>query len=215
MQYENARARGRRRAPVRAGDTSAIGASPSLASTGDAYHTEDAKRETDAGEIASVSAGAAEGIAGADVGILRVNDVELDPVALDAEADRILADPAAVASLSQADQVLTGAAPCESWSQVTPGIVVAADLLLLPQWNLQQQEKDELSGAIAGVLDQLFPGGMSDARWAPYFRLVAISVAVGVSRRDPETGKFPPLGPKRVAIPNESTGTGAVDRKAA
>jgi hypothetical protein len=145
-----------------------------------------------------------------------LNPVELDAPLLDAEADRIFSESAAEATTAAADAgglVNTGQG---SWNEVTPGLVAAADVLILPQWHLRDEEKTQLADALGSVLDQLFPGGLSDPRWAPYLRLVAVSVAITVTHRDPITGKFPPLGPMKLAeIPDAAAATdGAANRKA-
>jgi hypothetical protein len=146
-----------------------------------------------------------------------MNPVELDTVVLDAEADRILAESEGVAAAPGGATLDSGALGQGSWTEVTPGLVAAADVLLLPQWNLREDEKAQLADAIGGVLDQLFPGGMSDPRWAPYLRLVAVSVAITVTHRDPITGKFPPLGPMKLADKTDAAAAtdGAANRKAA
>lgn len=223
MQRNHARAGERRRPRVTTGD----------------FASE--KKAGDAGQSAGVAGAAAglelagerEGIAGdghardqdsqQGLGVLFVNPVELDTAALDAEADRLLAgaapeltqDPTTAAAPGAGELVNNGLG---SWIEVTPGLVAAADVLLLPQWHLRTEEKDQLAGALGSVLDQLFPGGMSDPRWSPYLRLVAVSVAIGVAHRDPETGKFPPLGPLKLAEKTTDAavnGTSAGDRKAA
>lgn len=126
-----------------------------------------------------------------------INTVEIDPPRLDAEADTILrearqADP-------PAPPVLEPGAPAQapalsSWAGITEGGVVLVDIIVLPQWNLTEREKEALTKATADVLEQLFPGGMDDPRWAPWVRLLSVSVAITMVRRDPATGKFPPIG---------------------
>lgn len=143
-----------------------------------------------------------------------MNPVELDTVALDAEADRIFAE-APIDVPATATPAELGNTGLGSWIEVTPGLVAAADVLLLPQWHLREDEKSQLAGALGGVLDQLFPGGMSDPRWAPYMRLAAVTVAIVVSHRDPTTGKLPAIGPKRTESKTDGATDGAVDRKAA
>jgi hypothetical protein len=147
-----------------------------------------------------------------------MNPVELDTIALDAEADRIFAEsPIESATATGAGDPVPelGHTGLGSWNEVTPGLVAAADVLLLPQWHLADEEKAQLAGALGGVLDQLFPGGMNDPRWAPYLRLAAVSVAIVVTHRDPTTGKLPALGPKRLEKPDAAKDGAGVDRKAA
>lgn len=147
-----------------------------------------------------------------------MNPVELDQAALDAEADRLFAEsPIEPATATGAGDPVPelGHTGLGSWNEVTPGLVAAADVLLLPQWNLRDDEKAQLAGALGGVLDQLFPGGMSDPRWAPYMRLAAVTVAIVVTHRDPTTGKLPALGPKRPEKATDAATDGAIDRKAA
>lgn len=210
MQREHERARGRGARKKSAGGTAE-----------DAGAIAGEKFATGAGELAGESGGNA-GVAGAEgMGVFRVNPVELDTAALDAEADRLLHDSPpeltgeAPAPAGQAGELVSSNG-LGSWNEVTPGLVAAADVLILPQWQLRDDEKKNLAGALGDVLDQIFPGGMSDARWAPYVRLVAVSIAIVAVRRDPKTGSLPPLGPmKRAEKPDAADAAGAADRKAA
>jgi hypothetical protein len=82
------------------------------------------------------------------------------------------------------------------WATITPGIVQAIDLLVIPQWGVTDREKAALIESLTGVLDAAFPGGISDERYAPYIRFSLVTFGVVMAHRDPDKG-FPPLWPKR------------------
>lgn len=105
--------------------------------------------------------------------------------------DQPIAEISASADLAEAANDEPTAAV--SWGAVTPAIIQVVDTLVLPQWNLQQKEKTELSESIGEILDQLFPGGLANEKWAPYIRLTLVSSAIVLTRVDPETKKLPPL----------------------
>lgn len=133
------------------------------------------------------------------------NRVEVDPVQLDREADAILQSipaPEPAPGAAAAPDTAVAAAPGEAeWIQISPGIVAAIDILLIPQWGVTEPEKEALSKALADVLEAAFPGGLGDERYAPYIRLSLVSFGIAMARRDPKTGKLPPFGPKREAPP--------------
>ncbi len=65
----------------------------------------------------------------------------------------------------------------------------------LPQWNLTDDEKNELTKSTAHILEDLFPGGLS-GRYAPYLRLIVVSGVIVITRAKEHDGKLPGLGPK-------------------
>lgn len=94
-----------------------------------------------------------------------------------------------------------------SWAPLTPPIFEAVDLFVCPAWKLTAQEKAALADALAPVLDRLFPGGVSDERWAPYFRLLLVAGGVVAMRYDRTTGKLQPMRakPKNDSAPSDRT----------
>jgi hypothetical protein len=93
-----------------------------------------------------------------------------------------------------------------SWCALTPPIFQIVDTLVLPQWELKAAEKKELSEATGQILDQLFPGGIGNEKWAPYVRLFAAVSAIALSRVDPETKRLPPIGFPKPAPKTEQSG---------
>lgn len=77
-------------------------------------------------------------------------------------------------------------------------VLLAVQLLVkvgLPQWEITDDEKNELTKSLAHVLEDLFPGGI-DGRYAPYFRLITVSGCIVISRAKQHGGKLPGIGPK-------------------
>jgi hypothetical protein len=125
-----------------------------------------------------------------------VNIVDVDPAALDREADAVLgsapsAEPAPDPQSSESSQSRSGG----SWEEMTPGLVTLLTFVVFPQWQISAEEQTHVSKATADVLEQVFPGGMQDARWAPWLRLTLVCAGVALARFDAESG-FPPLGPR-------------------
>lgn len=132
-------------------------------------------------------------------------EVEAETIAAAAEAEPELRNiPPAEALAESAGEEKIAAGDAEvSWTKLMEPIFQVVDTLVLPQWNLREEEKAELSASTGQILDQIFPGGLANEKWAPYVRLVAVSCTVILTRIDPETRKLPPIGlPK----PKERTG---------
>lgn len=138
---------------------------------------------------------------------MSVNPVEVDHQALDLEAERLLQqapqlEPSAPPAADAAPLEAPSSAPSSAgWSDVTPGIIAAVDILVIPQWGVTDKEKQALTAALTDVLEAAFPGGLDDERYAPYVRFALVSFGVVMAHRDPDKG-FPPLGPKREAPPS-------------
>lgn len=137
------------------------------------------------------------------------NELEVDHAALATEAERV--ELPTDTSAPGADAPAGGDAPgatippaaSESWSAVTPGLIVVLDLVVCPNWELTDDEKTEFGAALVPVLHRLFPGGLGDERWAPYFRLAAVTLAIAASRFDREKFRFKPLREKKAEEPSE------------
>lgn len=118
-------------------------------------------------------------------------DAELEAVAVPDSppgASQVGPGPSGAGAPSDAGQLAP--AP-SSWAPATPMLVLALDRGVCPNWKLSADEKRELEEALAAVLDQLFPGGMGDERWAPYIRLVAVAGGIAAARF--HEGRFTPL----------------------
>lgn len=131
------------------------------------------------------------------------NELEVDHAALAADAAAVplpenLDAPGAAAEAG-GDAPGADMAPPASWAPLTPGLVSAVDLFVCPNWDLQDAEKLELAAALAAVLDQVFPGGLGDERWAPYLRLLIIAGGIVAARYDPDAGRISPLRKKKPA----------------
>ena len=91
-------------------------------------------------------------------------------------------------------------APGESWAPVVAGFMGLADVVA-PNWELQPPEKNAFADALTPILDQLFPGGFGNERWAPYVRLVAVTAGIVMVRM--ENGRLRPLRAPQAPPPAE------------
>lgn len=141
--------------------------------------------------------------------IVQENELEVDhdQLAGEAAAIELPADSAAPGGAAPAPAAapatIEQGEPAASWSSVTPGLVVALDLAVCPNWKLSDDEKHELAAALAPVFDQLFPGGIGNERHAPYFRLLAVVLAIAGPRFDRESFRFKPLHERKAKAPSE------------
>lgn len=78
----------------------------------------------------------------------------------------------------------------ESWAPIVSGLMGLADVVA-PNWDLLPEEKSAFADALTPILDQLFPGGFGNERWAPYVRLAAVSAGIVMVRV--EDGRLKPL----------------------
>ncbi len=120
---------------------------------------------------------------------------DIDPAALAAEADAIAAEVPAETAPGEAPAAPPAdpAAQVEAWGSICDGAVQLLDVFVCPAWVLEAREKAALAEALAPVLNDLFPGGLGNERWAPYFRLAMVASGVAFSRFDRDAGKFKPL----------------------
>lgn len=126
------------------------------------------------------------------MGILHVNTLDIDHDVLTAEAEMALGGrplPGNAPGAFTAGAV-DNAPPVESWAPVVAGFMGLADVIA-PNWELQDAEKGAFADAVTPILDNLFPGGLGNERWAPYVRLVAVTAGIVMVRV--ENGKLRPL----------------------
>lgn len=150
------------------------------------------------------------------------NELDIDQTAIAAEAEAVPLPDHSMPGIEEggAGAPTTSDAPApmpeaaQSWSSITPGLVVMLDVGLCPNWQLTDQEKHELDGALAATLDQLFPGGIGNERWAPYFRLLAVAVGIAGARFDTDAMRFKPLRKPRAAEPAPADPTPPSDQGA-
>jgi hypothetical protein len=77
--------------------------------------------------------------------------------------------------------------------------------VLMAQWNINDELRDELTEATAECLAQLFPDGMG-GQYACWFRLLGCSGIIVVGGMASNGGKFPGFGPKRDPDPTPENG---------
>jgi len=132
----------------------------------------------------------------ADIVVAPVDTGE-SPAELEAEATAALAGAPVEAPAIGAE--VAGAAPVDhlpEWQMFMGHTVGVVSVVALPQWELTEGEKRELSESLAGCLNQLFPGGL-DGKYACWFRLVAAAGGITVVRLAQNGGKLPGFGPRR------------------
>lgn len=123
-----------------------------------------------------------------------MNEPEIDPVRLMAEADAAVAD--APPELGAPTPEGEGAAPvAESWAPMVASVTPVLTMGVFPQWNITPEERAEFSTALGQCLDQIFPGGPV-GKYLCWVQLIATCGGI-VAGRFLAHGKIPPLGPKR------------------
>lgn len=80
------------------------------------------------------------------------------------------------------------------WLQIArmaAGLIAGA---VTPNWSVPDNVREDWAQALAGCLDQLFPGGLGNiANWGPWAKLAYASVMWGMCGMDYETFKLKPL----------------------
>jgi hypothetical protein len=172
-----------------------------------------------AGETAgAVTGGTGESTEAALVGILAPNHQiapektvelleQLEP-APESIPDNLAAEAAAAIGQAPEDPSIAPAAPVDppydpnkvtEWDMYMQMAVNLVAKIALPQWNLTDDEKNELTKSTAHILEDLFPGGLA-GRYAPYLRLITVTGFIVVTRHKEHGGKLPGLGPKREEV---------------
>ena len=123
--------------------------------------------------------------------------------------DNLAAEADAALGAAPVDPVLAPAAPdpnaydpdkATEWDMYMRMAVELLANVGLPQWEISDEEKNELTKSLAHILEDLFPGGLS-GRYAPYLRLITVSGIIVVTRYKQHGGKFPGIGPKAIEKP--------------
>lgn len=84
------------------------------------------------------------------------------------------------------------------WGDMSITLVGVIDGKVCPNWELKDQEKKDLSEAMAGALHQAFPGGMAGyEQWGPYAKLAFVVVMISVARFDWAEKELRPLLPEK------------------
>ena len=77
--------------------------------------------------------------------------------------------------------------------------------VLMAQWNITDEVRDEMTEATAECLAQLFPDGMG-GKYACWFRLLACGGIIVVNGIASNGGKLPGFGPKKDPDPTPENG---------
>lgn len=135
-----------------------------------------------------------------------MNTLDIDHAALALEAETAVNLQRAPGGFGSTEPQ-PAAAPGESWAPVVAGMMGLADVIA-PNWELQPAEKEAFGDALSPILDQLFPGGFGNEKWAPYVRLLAVSAGIVMLRV--ENGRLKPLrAPLAPVAPPEGAAGGA------
>lgn len=119
--------------------------------------------------------------------------------------ENLAAEAAAAIGQAPADPSIAPAEPVDppydpnmvtEWDMYMDMAVNVISKVALPQWNLTNDEKNELTKSTAHILQDLFPGGLA-GRYAPYLRLITVTGFIVVTRHREHGGKLPGLGPKK------------------
>ena len=135
---------------------------------------------------------------------------ELSPEAinLQLEANAALAgvppEPAAIGAETAPD-------PEAEFREVLRMPVMFVHKVVLPQWGIADEYREEWNSALAQCLAQLFPDGIN-GKYACWFRLLACSGVIVVNAIATNGGSLPPLGPP--ADPEATSPNGPVAQAA-
>lgn len=131
-----------------------------------------------------------------------MNSLDVNPEELDSQAQQLALvgpqiepdpPPAPEPEIELESVALEGTVE-NGWRIVVEQLVTVSDALVFPQWKLQKEEKEVINESLCAILDQIFPGGIGNEKWAPYIRLVLVSGSIVLTRLDPKTRSLPPLG---------------------
>jgi hypothetical protein len=115
----------------------------------------------------------------------------------DAEAEAFQAEKKTATVQAAMD---AGDSDPDSWRTVADKTVEFSAGAICPAWELTNDEKGQLSAAVAEVLDHYFPGALQGFdRWHPLSKLAGTMFYVAVLRFDFETGRMAPLRKKEQA----------------
>lgn len=127
--------------------------------------------------------------------------VDIDEAQLDREFDARLATlgPAPLEG-----EVLS--ASDAEWQRILRKFRVADKLhhSLVPAWEVDQEDKDAVTGASAEILNTLWPGGIANIdHWSPWAKLGFVLVCIAAANFDDETMSFRPTHPPEPPKPPE------------
>ncbi len=167
------------------------------------------------GEHSGIEAGTESGKSGTET----ATDPETMVGATDMTVEQSPEGAAPAELLAEADAALAGAAPealtadgqppppivdaTAEFRMVLTGPISLATVFVLPQWEITDDERTELTESMSMCFAQLFPDGIN-GKYACWFRLVACSGIIVATRFAKGGGKLPGIGPKkaeRIAAP--------------
>jgi hypothetical protein len=156
---------------------------------------------------ADASSTGVEGIENAaeGLGVLSMNEVEIDEAALARAADAALASaPVDAAAVTEAPEQLP-----ESWAPLIDSMTPMLRIAIFPQWDITEDEAKEFSASLGECLDQVFPGGLAGP-YACWCRLIFCAGGI-VAGRVIKHGNLPPLGPRRVEQSKQTPASASAD----
>lgn len=92
--------------------------------------------------------------------------------------------------------------PVDSWQPFIDAAMPTVRGLILPQWELTDEECIAFASSLGQCLDMALPGAFN-GKYACWANLALVSVGVTATRMMANGGKLPPLGPKRKTVKAE------------
>lgn len=140
------------------------------------------------------------------------NVLEIDPATLAAEAAAVDLPPETPTPGTPGEQPGPGAeleageltldqaeALAASYEAAAVVLYSQAARIIAPNWNITPAETRELGHATAVALALWFPDQQLPPKYAALLALAGTAYALAESRRDPETGRLPPMKVARAA----------------
>lgn len=126
-----------------------------------------------------------------------MNPVSVDDAAIQAELAQIGAanDPVGAAAQGAPSEASADTAPAQpaDWTVPAGGIVLVLDRVIMPNWELEAEEKGLLHEQIKTSLEVFFPNTNMDPRIAALLAIGGTLAVIGMKRIDPDTKKLKPL----------------------
>lgn len=121
-----------------------------------------------------------------------VNDTSISQ--LQAEADAALATAPPDLLPGAAPVAPAGPSPADmeaGYAMIAGGVLDMTCEMVVPAWEVTDDEKGKLAGALGKACALWFPGEIPE-RWAALIVLAGVAGQVVIARRDPATGGFKP-----------------------
>lgn len=134
------------------------------------------------------------------------HEVTIDDEAVDAGFAEFESDTGPAKSVQG---VMLPEPTANEWKAIAKMAATMLANAVTPNWQVPAETQNEWADALAGCLDQLFPGGLANiANWGPWAKLAYASVMWGLCGIDYSTGMLKPLRVQAEGEGQEGAGTG-------